>query len=187
MALEKSRDHLGAAKINPKLRWDFTEWSSEDFAKCWHYGTGHRRSEAGSLTGDFARSHPAGEIACSAGLHARRRRNEPASRRSTMACSPRSSVSRRDGLDQREGVGRRRLAVQRLIVDGYPLGTNSDLPPRATLDSDEPAWLKLDTKYRKGSWAYLEFATYGGSNATGQRMQRIASSFGVSEIVCPRR
>jgi len=75
----------------------------------------------------------------------------------------------------------------RLIVDGYPLGTNS-IFPRAQLAKDEPDWLRLDTKYRKGSWAYLEFAT----TADQTRREKSAkdegahepSWFGVSEIVC---
>jgi hypothetical protein len=49
-------------------------------------------------------------------------------------------------------------AQVRLICDGYPLG-NGGIFPRATLDQDAPAWLKLDVKYRRGTWAYLEFAT----------------------------
>jgi hypothetical protein len=48
----------------------------------------------------------------------------------------------------------------RLIVDGYPLGTNP-IFPRAQLNHEEPRWVKMDVKYRKGSWAYLEFATAG--------------------------
>lgn len=46
----------------------------------------------------------------------------------------------------------------RAIVDGYPLGSNP-IFPRAALDRAEPGWVKLDSKYRRGSWAYLEIAT----------------------------
>ncbi|MBI5772953.1 MAG: DUF1553 domain-containing protein, partial [Verrucomicrobia bacterium] len=49
-------------------------------------------------------------------------------------------------------------AMVRLIVDNYPLGSNP-IFPKATLDKDEPGWVRLDTNYRKGSWAYLEFGT----------------------------
>ena len=45
----------------------------------------------------------------------------------------------------------------RLIVDGYPLGVNP-IYPRASLNSPEPRWTKIDVKYRRGSWAYLEFS-----------------------------
>jgi hypothetical protein len=45
----------------------------------------------------------------------------------------------------------------RLIPDHYPLGAGN-IFPQATLDSDEPRWIRLDTAYRRGTWAYLEFA-----------------------------
>ncbi len=46
----------------------------------------------------------------------------------------------------------------RLIVDHYPLGSNSTYP-RAELKSDETGWVRFDTRYRRGSMAYLECAT----------------------------
>ena len=46
-------------------------------------------------------------------------------------------------------------AMVRLIVDGYPLGVNQTYP-KADLMRDEPGWLRFDTAYRKGSWAYLD-------------------------------
>ncbi|MHA3772837.1 PSD1 and planctomycete cytochrome C domain-containing protein [Verrucomicrobiota bacterium sgz303538] len=46
----------------------------------------------------------------------------------------------------------------RLIVDNYPLSLNPTFP-RAQLKPGAPAWVTLDTAYRKGAWAYLEFAT----------------------------
>lgn len=49
-------------------------------------------------------------------------------------------------------------AMVRLIVDNYPLGSNP-IFPKATLENDKPGWINLDTAYRKGSWAYLEFGT----------------------------
>lgn len=49
-------------------------------------------------------------------------------------------------------------AMVRLIVDNYPLGSNP-IFPKAVLEKDEPGWLRLDTAYRKGSYAYLEVAT----------------------------
>jgi hypothetical protein len=51
-----------------------------------------------------------------------------------------------------------RGAMVRLIVDNYPLGSNP-IFPKATLERDEASWVRLDTNYRKGSWAYLEFGT----------------------------
>jgi len=49
-------------------------------------------------------------------------------------------------------------AAVRLIVDNYPLG-NAGIFPKAVLNKDEAGWVRLDTAYRKGSQAYLEFAT----------------------------
>ncbi len=49
-------------------------------------------------------------------------------------------------------------AMVRVIVDHYPLGTN-DVFPKAELKQDVPGWIRLDTAYRKGSMAYLEFGT----------------------------
>lgn len=68
----------------------------------------------------------------------------------------------------------------RLIVDGYPLGVNP-IYPRAQINQDEPRWLKLDTKYRKGSWAYLEFATAADLTRTEKEDSR--SWFWVDGIV----
>ncbi len=46
----------------------------------------------------------------------------------------------------------------RLITDNYPIG-QGNIFPQANLNSDAPTWVRLDTAYRKGSMAYLEFAT----------------------------
>jgi hypothetical protein len=46
----------------------------------------------------------------------------------------------------------------RVIVDNYPLPSNP-IFPKAVFDRDEPGWVRLDTAYRKGSMAYIEFAT----------------------------
>jgi hypothetical protein len=44
----------------------------------------------------------------------------------------------------------------RLIPDNYPIGTEGIFPQR-DLNSDAAGWITLDTAYRKGSEAYLEF------------------------------
>ncbi|MEW6304252.1 MAG: DUF1553 domain-containing protein [Verrucomicrobiota bacterium] len=78
-------------------------------------------------------------------------------------------------------------AMVRLIVDNYPLGINS-IFPKATLDNDQPGWVKLDTNYRKGSWAYLEFGTHDDLTrpvlARGQSAPADGRSFfGVERVV----
>ena len=49
-------------------------------------------------------------------------------------------------------------AMVRLIVDNYPLGQNP-IFPKAELARDEPGWIRMDTAYRKGAMAYIEFGT----------------------------
>ncbi|MDB6038563.1 MAG: hypothetical protein JWM99_2404, partial [Verrucomicrobiales bacterium] len=44
----------------------------------------------------------------------------------------------------------------RLVPDNYPIGTEGIFPQR-DLSSDSAGWITLDTAYRKGSEAYLEF------------------------------
>ena len=46
----------------------------------------------------------------------------------------------------------------RVIVDNYPLGDNGTYPKHRPA-GDQFAWTRLETDYRKGSWAYLEFST----------------------------
>ncbi len=46
----------------------------------------------------------------------------------------------------------------RLVPDNYPIG-QGNIYPQATLASDAPTWVRLDTAYRKGSMVHLEFAT----------------------------
>ncbi|MBI3881190.1 MAG: DUF1553 domain-containing protein [Verrucomicrobia bacterium] len=52
-----------------------------------------------------------------------------------------------------------RGSMVRVIVDNYPLN-NGQIFQVARLESDEPKWIRMDTSYRKGTWAYLEFANY---------------------------
>jgi hypothetical protein len=46
----------------------------------------------------------------------------------------------------------------RLIVENYPIGSEG-IYPQAELKNDAPEWVHLNTAYRKGCNAYLEFAT----------------------------
>lgn len=49
-------------------------------------------------------------------------------------------------------------AMVRVIIDHYPL-PSSPIFPQNTLDQENPDWIRLDTAYRKGSSAYIEFGT----------------------------
>src|SRR6202034_705508 len=77
-------------------------------------------------------------------------------------------------------------AMVRLIVDNYPLGSNP-IFPKSSLEQDRPGWIRLDTAYRKGCWAYLEFGAYNDLTrpilARGQSGPEDGRSyFGVSQI-----
>ena len=69
--------------------------------------------------------------------------------------SPRFKITT-DSISVR-AAGNKGAAV-RVIVDNYPLPMNS-IFPKAELKNDEPGWVRMDTAYRKGTWAYVEFGT----------------------------
>ncbi|MBI3878326.1 MAG: DUF1553 domain-containing protein, partial [Verrucomicrobia bacterium] len=74
-------------------------------------------------------------------------------------------------------------AMVRVIVDNYPLGMNS-IFPKADLTRDELGWVRLDTAYRKGSMAYLEFATADDLTRKGKPADAQGRSwFGVERVV----
>jgi hypothetical protein len=60
----------------------------------------------------------------------------------------------------------------RLVIENYPLG-NGGIYPAARLNRDEFGWIRLDTAYRKGAYAQVEFIT----DATERAF------FGAAEIV----
>ncbi len=72
-----------------------------------------------------------------------------------LLSSPRFKIET-DSISVRAAGGRG--AAVRVIVDNYPLPINP-IFPKAPLDKEEPGWIRLDTAYRKGSWAYIEFGT----------------------------
>ncbi len=72
-----------------------------------------------------------------------------------LLTSPRFRITT-DSISVRVAGGKG--AMVRVIVDNYPLGSNP-IFPKAELTRDEPGWVRMDTAYRKGSWAYLEFGT----------------------------
>ncbi len=72
----------------------------------------------------------------------------------------------------------------RLIPDNYPIG-GDQIFPQATLNSSKPTWVRLDTAYRKGTMAHLEFVTAGDSlsRERAQSGPGGRSFFGVSRVV----
>ena len=182
--MAKAWDELGdaarkTADAAPATRrWDFSK-SRADFDECFRYGTGI--ANARGACGDF--SVLAAGDSLLAGLMPAGVASNSLTTKHNGALTTRQFRVDTDWISVKAWGGGG--AQCRLIVDGYPLGT-SPIFPRAQLSKDEPGWLKLDTKYRKGSWAYLEFATASDQTRRDKKEEEKsgASWFGVSEIVC---
>ena len=134
---------------NFRPAWDLT---GADYAKWFPYGTGLGKQprRAGAFTiepeGDrvLAGFAPAG--AFSAPL---------STKQNGLLTSPRFKIDS-DSISVRAFGGGG--AMVRVIVDNYPLPSNP-IFAKAILSNDEPGWVRLDTAYRKGTMAYLEFGT----------------------------
>ena len=81
-------------------------------------------------------------------------------------------------------------ASARLVVENYPIG-DGGIHPAANLSSDQPKWIRLDTVYRKGQNAYIEFETLDDRSREHRPSPRDSpaarldgrSNFGVLEVV----
>jgi hypothetical protein len=78
-------------------------------------------------------------------------------------------------------------AMVRVIVDNYPLNIGG-IFQFTRLETDEPKWIRLDTSYRKGSWAYLEFGNHDDLTRPilakdGQKPADGRSYFGAMKVV----
>ena len=76
-------------------------------------------------------------------------------------------------------LGERSMA--RLVVENYAIG-GGGLYPAVNLNADEMKWLRLDTAYRKGAHAYLEFITADDSPNSGSA-EGGRAFFGAAEVV----
>ena len=159
----------------PPLRWDFSQ-PGGDFAGCFHYGTGI--ADAPGACGDFAVAS-SGDSVLTGLMPAGVATNRISAKHNGVLTTQQFRVETDSISVMAWGGGG---AQCRLIVDGYPLGVNP-IFPRVQLTKDEPGWLRLDTKYRKGSWAYLEFAT-SADQTRREKNAKETSWFGVSEIIC---
>jgi hypothetical protein len=158
-----------------RRQWNFAG-AGGDYAACFHYGNGLDATPG--PRGDFALT-TSGDRVFGGLLPAGVATNRLSAMHNGVFATPRFRVDT-DFISVKAWGGGG--AQVRLIVDGYPLGTNS-IFPRATFGKDEPAWIRLDTKYRKGSWACLEFATAPDLTRRDKKDQE-RSWFGVSEIFC---
>jgi cytochrome c553 len=172
----KSPPHSGQpANEKQPERWNLAT-NAGDFSRCFHYGTGI--GDKPGPCGDFSIA-ASGNLALTGLMPAGVATNRLSAKHNGVLTTDTFRVET-DSISVKAWGGGG--AQCRLIVDGYPLGTNP-IFPRAQLAKDEPGWLRLDTKYRKGSWAYLEFATTADQTRRDKNAKEV-SWFGVSEIVC---
>ncbi len=73
-------------------------------------------------------------------------------------------------------------ATVRLITDNYPIGNSGNRFPKAAINSDRPVWVTLDTAYRKGSSAYLEF-TMPDDSTRPEGKEAATGTYGVRQVV----
>ena len=99
-------------------------------------------------------------------------------RHSAVLTSPRFRVTTDFVSIQAMGKG----ATLRLIPDNYPLSPGGSRFPKATNNSDQPAWITLDTAYRKGSHAYLELTLPADSTQPEGDLAQ-TGWFGVRQVV----
>jgi hypothetical protein len=97
---------------------------------------------------------------------------------SAVLTSPRFKVTTDFISVQAMGRG----ATVRLITDNYPIGNSGNRFPKAAINSDRPVWITLDTAYRKGSSAYLEF-TLPDDSTRPEGKEAADGSYGVRQVV----
>jgi len=75
------------------------------------------------------------------------------------------------------------LAWARVVVENYALG-NGGIFPATNFSDDTMRWIRFDTKYRRGSHAYIEFVTMDDRARTpGAAPADGRSHFGAAEVV----
>ncbi|NDD40693.1 MAG: DUF1553 domain-containing protein, partial [Verrucomicrobia bacterium] len=148
-------DALAAAQQHNaqfKTEWDL---GGTDAAKWFTEGNAFGRDALPRvLPGDFA-LEPDGELVLKGLLPAGISSHLVSEKHGGLLTSPRFRITT-DSISVRAAGGKG--AMVRVIVDNYPLGSNP-IFPKSELNRDEPGWVRMDTAYRKGSWAYLEFGT----------------------------
>ena len=98
---------------------------------------------------------------------------------SAVLTSPRFKVTTDFVSVQAMGKG----ATLRLIPDNYPLSPGGSRFPKAAIESDKPAWITLDTAYRKGSYAYLELTLPDDSTNPDTKAEAREGFYGVHEVI----
>jgi len=176
---QKQTDELAARKkFNAETfqpAWDFR---SDGVSQWFRHGV--NPPEAVARPGEFA-LEPDGDRLFSGLLPAGVFSHLLSQKHNGVFASPRFKITN-DNISARV-IGGKGAGV-RLVLDNYPLG-QGNIYPAADLKSDAPTWVRIDTAYRKGGMAYLEFATSAeltsrnrGAAGPGER-----SFFGVERVV----
>ena len=159
------------------------EFNRTKFTETWNLrgdNAGHwfmTGSGAGALSGDFSVDvkgdrvlqglYPAGVFT-----------NSLTSKQNGVFTSPRFKVTT-DNISVR-ALGDNSFA--RLVVENYVIG-NGGLYPSTGLTTNEMKWSRLDTAYRKGANAYLEFLTADDSPTGSRSGAEGRAYFGAAEVV----
>ena len=98
---------------------------------------------------------------------------------SAVLTSPRFKVTTDFISVQAMGKG----ATLRLIPDNYPLSPGGSRFPKASINSDKPTWITLDTAYRKGSYAYLELTLPEDSTNPDKKAEAREGFFSIREVI----
>ncbi|HEY3900316.1 MAG TPA: DUF1553 domain-containing protein [Chthoniobacter sp.] len=134
---------------NIKTTWNL---AGADYAKWFPYGPG--LSAHPISVGDFALA-PGGDRLLDGLAAGGALTNRLSEKYTGILTSPRFKIETDSISVHACGAGG---AMVRVIVDNYPLPSNP-IFPKAILDKSTPGWIRLDTAYRKGNYAYIEFAT----------------------------
>jgi len=134
---------------NFRPAWDL---AGEDYSKWFPYGAGLSKEppKAGGFTIETEGERVLDGLAPAGAFTA-----PLSTKHNGLLTSPRFKIAS-DSISVRAAGGGG--AMVRVIVDNYPLPSNP-IFAKAILNSDEPGWVRLDTAYRKGTMAYLEFGT----------------------------
>jgi hypothetical protein len=161
-----------------RYAWDLT---GKDAAAWFRQGNGFSADQSGDFIVEAEGAKPVRSLLPSGAYG-----NLLANKHSAMLTSPRFKVDSDYISVQVLGGGGAHL---RLITDNYPIGLGgpTSIFPSTELSGDQPRWIRLNTAYRRGSYAYIELTVpeditrgvnYKDDNPPGGR-----AWFGIQQVV----